>query len=254
MNPQQFGLIGYPLTHSLSAEIFNKNFPLHYPEIKNAGYKLFPLKNIQELSLLLQNNDQLFGFNVTIPYKIQIIPFLHELSEEATAIGSVNTVKIFRKGNTTLLKGYNTDATGFQALMESIEDFIFGNALILGTGGASKAVSYVLQNRNIPHLFVSRNPEGSNQIGYKEIEKQIHRNTLIINTTPVGQYPLVNEAPNFPYKLLSKQHFLIDLVYNPVKTRFLTLGGNFGANVINGMSMLYKQAEKSWKIWLSDCY
>jgi shikimate dehydrogenase len=246
---KQFGLIGKTLSHSFSKKYFEAKFK--NLGIQNTSYELFPLTEIKEITSLLANNPNLKGFNVTIPYKESIIPFLDELSPEAKIIGAVNTVKVTSKSGKPFLTGYNTDAFGFK---QSVKPFIKSHherVLVLGTGGAAKAVNYVLQNMGINTLFVSRVPD-EHQIGYDQInEYVIKHHYLIINCTPVGMFPNENSLPNLPYSLLTDKHTLIDLIYNPTKTLFLKKGKEFGANTLNGLSMLQQQAEKSWLIWSS---
>ncbi len=240
----KLGLIGFPLSHSFSPSYFKEKF--EKGKILNWEYKAYPLETIDDLNPLLKNDPQLIGLNVTIPYKEKVIPFLDDIDEAAAAIGAVNTIlKI--KGK---LKGFNTDIYGFK---KSLVDFL-GNkkvnkALILGTGGAAKAVEYVLQELEIESKFVSRNQKDS-MFTYEDIDPQlIKKYPLIINTTPLGTYPNVNDAPELPYAALTTQHFLYDLVYNPSKTLFLSKGELQGTKTINGLQMLHLQAEKAWEIW-----
>ena len=242
-----YGLIGYPLSHSFSRKYFIEKF--RKENITNAEYKLFPLGKISGLPQLLFNNTDLYGLNVTIPYKEAVIPFLDELDETAKAVGAVNTIKIIHNNKSRLI-GYNTDIYGFR---QSIKPFLEANherALILGTGGASKAVEYVLTQIGVNCLFVSRNPKKKNEIAYQDInEYVIKSHLLIVNTTPIGMYPGVDNSPSIPYEFLTEKHFLYDLVYNPEETIFLKLGRIQGAQGINGLSMLHLQAEKACEIW-----
>jgi shikimate dehydrogenase len=246
---KQFGLIGKNISHSFSKKYFEAKFK--DLGIKKSSYELFPLTEIKEITSLLVNNPNLKGFNITIPYKESIIPFLDELSPEAKTIGAVNTVKVTFQNEKPFLTGYNTDAFGFK---QSVKPFIKAHherVLILGTGGAAKAVSYVLQNMGINTLLVSRVPN-EHQIGYDQInEYVIKHHYLIINCTPVGMFPHENSLPNLPYSLLTDKHTLIDLIYNPTETLFLKKGKEYGTNTLNGLSMLQQQAEKSWLIWSS---
>ena len=235
-----FGLIGYPLGHSLSAEWFGKKFR---SEGIDAKYTNFPLRDINEFRKFINDND-LAGFNVTIPHKQNIIPFLDELSPEAAAIGAVNCV-VRRDG---IMKGYNTDWQGFSASLEGFLDDRELNALILGSGGSSRAVSYALGRSGIHHTVVSRNKNLG--IGYGELDGTIigsHR--LIINTTPLGMYPDIDSKPNLPYGLLGSKHYLYDLVYNPETTAFMSEGLKHGCRIKNGADMLRLQAELSWQLF-----
>lgn len=236
----KLGLIGFPLTHSFS--------PGYIKDIlvkANIGhlhsYNLYPLENEEQLKNFREL--KLDGFNVTIPYKEKIIPYLDGLSEEAKTIGAVNCVK--KEGN--LYVGYNTDAYGFEKSLPSPEQYENPiHALVLGTGGASKAVQYVLKNKDIPFTLIGRNTTPS----YDEItEETIRKHQWIINTTPLGMYPNVDIFPSIPYQYLTKKHFLIDLIYNPQKTIFLAVGEAIGSKIQNGLRMLQCQADESLKIW-----
>lgn len=246
---KEYGLIGEFLSHSYSKNYFSEKF-------KEAGtkasYELFELKNIDELDALINERPDLCGFNVTIPYKQQIIPFCDKLEKPARIAGAVNTVKIKRAKDAYLLEGYNTDIKGFESILES-EIFISkspSKALILGTGGASKAVQYALRSHGIGFLLASRNISKKGQINYAMIsEKVIKTYPLIINTTPLGMYPDIGSKPPIPYGSIGAEHLFIDLVYNPEETAFLKEGKNRGATVINGMQMFKEQAELAWKIW-----
>lgn len=240
-----FGLIGYPLIHSFSKKYFTNKFKV---ENINADYELFELKDLDELKDLIVHRS-FSGLNVTIPYKEKIIPYLDEVDETAAEIGAVNVIKFSQTGKDTKLKGYNTDAIGFS---ESIAPFLkpyHSKALILGTGGVSKSIEYALQKLGVKVTFVSRNPK-NNQLSYADLNESILQNHLIIiNATPVGMFPHVNECPDLPYEFLTRQHLLFDTVYNPVETLFLLKGKQKGATVLNGEKMLVIQAEESWKIW-----
>jgi shikimate dehydrogenase len=243
----QLGLIGNTLSHSFSKTYFEEKFKKL--ELPSRSYSLFELDDISDFTELLKKNPEIKGLNVTIPYKEAIIPFLDELDEEAKEIGAVNTIKISIKDGKQYLKGYNTDVFGFR---NSIKPFLLNTherALILGTGGASKAIDYVLKNLGIQTLFVSRNPiEG--QISYTDINEYVMKcHKLIVNCTPLGTAPNVAEKPNIPYKLINDSHTLMDLVYNPEKTEFMKLGKAEGAVVLNGLSMLQQQADRAWEIF-----
>lgn len=240
-----FGLIGRNLSHSFSGTYFNDKFrKLDLPH----RYKLFPLEDISQLPELISNNPELAGINVTIPFKESVIPFLNELSEEAQGVGAVNTILI-SKGK---LKGYNTDVYGFGNSIKPFLESHHQRALILGTGGASKAVAYVFKELGIDHHFVSRERTGSKIFSYSDLNEYVLKHfRLIVNTTPVGMYPAVEDFPPIPYQYLEPSHFLYDLVYNPAETVFLKNGRERGCKVMNGVDMLHQQAEKAWKIWES---
>jgi len=248
---RSFGLIGFPLSHSFSGTYFGEKF--RNEGISDCTYNLFPLEHIDLLPQLISENVNLLGLNVTIPYKEKVIPYLDETDDGISDVGAVNTIKIYRDRKKIRLKGFNTDMYGFS---ESIRPFVkpgAGNALILGTGGASKAVNAVLKSWNIHVTWVSRNPSKENQISYEQITPELMTaSNIIINTSPLGMYPRVDSFPDIPYKYLSSAHILFDLVYNPEETLFMIKGKEKGAVVINGLKMLYLQAEKSWEIWNSD--
>lgn len=237
-----YGLIGYPLTHSFSAGYFSKKFSA---ESIHAVYQNFPLENIARFPDLLAQQPDLKGLNVTIPHKQAVIPYLDALSDEAGAIGAVNCIA-FSEGKLT---GYNTDVVGFRESLHPLLQAHHQKALILGTGGASKAVAFTLDQLGIPFLKVSRQASSS-AISYGNISPQIvSEHTIIVNTTPLGTYPSVDSFPDFPYHLLGPQHLLYDLVYNPAETAFLTFGKQQGASIKNGLEMLHLQAESAWQIW-----
>ena len=244
-----YGLIGYPLQHSFSEKYFTEKFKRE--NINNSKYTLFPLKCIDELPYLLDTNPNLRGFNVTIPYKEKIIPFLDDIHHDAKIIGAVNTVKIDFIEGERVLTGYNTDIFGFSESLKKKLKYYHKNALILGTGGAAKAVAYVLKSLKIDFLFVSRRDELSfEMIRYSDITKSvITDNLLIINTTPVGTFPYVDYYPYLPYHNLTNKHLLFDLIYNPSETLFIKKAKLQNAQTINGFEMLYLQAEKSWEIY-----
>lgn len=243
----QFGLIGYPLSHSFSYGYFGKKFAdLGLSETHS--YRNFPLANIAAFPALLNENPALRGLNVTIPYKEAVIPYLDELSPGAAAIGAVNTI-LFEDGR---LIGYNTDVIGFR---DSLEAFLArsggpaAGALVLGTGGAAKAVAWVLEQMQIAYHYVSRRKSAGN-LTYEELDEALlKRLDLIVNTTPLGMSPNVSTCPDIPYNALSSQHRLYDLVYNPEVTLFLEKGLKQGAAAENGLAMLHGQAEASWRIW-----
>jgi shikimate dehydrogenase len=242
---RQFGLIGYPLGHSFSKRYFTRKFELE--GIKDARYDNFELESVQAFPQLLQAHPNLKGLNVTIPYKQSIIPFLDDIDFSALMIRAVNTVK-FTKGKT---KGYNTDYIGFRDSIKPLLQPQHTKALVLGTGGSSKAVVFALTQMGIEVQQVSREPKDA-EIGYAAINaKAIQAHTIIVNTTPLGMYPNVEAAPEIPYQHLTNKHLLFDLVYNPAETLFLQKGKAQGAIVKNGQEMLELQAEAAWKIWNS---
>jgi shikimate dehydrogenase len=240
-----YGLIGFPLSHSWSADWFSDKFLKE--NITDKKYLLFPLERLTDLPDLIRKNPDIKGLNITIPYKERIIDYLDEMDETAQKIGAVNTIQINHKEGIPVIKGYNTDAEGFRLSM----DFSgFNKALILGTGGASKAVAFILKNQGIDFLFVSRNPVNQENIHYSQITEEImHSHSLIINSTPLGMYPDTDSFPPIPYQWVTGFHFLYDLVYNPELTLFLEKGQEHGATIQNGKKMLQLQAEKSFEIW-----
>ncbi len=241
-----YGLIGYPLGHSFSRGYFTDFFER---ENIDAEYKNFELPCIEMLSEVLLSESTLQGFNVTIPYKQQVFAYLDELDEAAQAIGAVNVVKVSRHDDKVRLKGYNTDHIGFS---NSIRPFLkphHTHALILGTGGASKAVDYALRQMGLKTLYVSRTArEGI--VSYDELTPEIMKQyTVIVNATPLGMHPKIDECPPLDYTLLTPAHLLYDVVYNPEKTLFLQQGEANGASLCNGMEMLIGQAKAAWHIW-----
>ncbi len=242
---RKYGLIGYPLSHSFSPAYFTDKFARE--GISNAVYQAFPLARIEDLPQLLVDNQDLCGLNVTIPYKKKIIRFLEEGNDAVKQTVACNCVKIV-KGK---LYGYNTDIIGFRDTLIPLLQPHHTKALILGTGGAAHAVEYVLKHLNISYVFVSRD-KGSkpNCLNYADLnESWLSIFKLIINTTPLGQYPDVADCPPIPYKFLTSQHYLFDLLYNPSETVFLKHGKKKGSITQNGSDMLAIQAEESWKIW-----
>lgn len=245
-----YGLIGKSLSHSFSQQYFSAKFK---KENIDSTYQLFEIADIQGFTFLKKKYPDLQGLNVTIPYKKEVMPFLDEISEEAQAVGAVNTIKFLQNGKT---KGYNTDIYGFQ---ESILAFIPKemykipiNVLILGTGGASLAVEYVLKTYfpKWKYAFVSRFSENGNTFLYKNLpQKDLSNFPIIINTTPLGMYPNIETFPDIPYYQLSKKHYIMDLVYNPLETVFLQKSKSQKSNIYNGLKMLHIQAEKAYEIW-----
>ncbi len=245
----KIGLIGFPLSHSFSATYFKAKFDKE--NISDWEYNNYPIENIDLLPELLNKTENLKGLNVTIPYKEQVLKYLDEIDAEAKEIGAVNTLKITKKENKTHIKGFNTDIYGFEKSIKPLLEFHHKNALILGTGGASKAVAYVFKKLGIKYKFVSRTPKNKQTISYESItEKNIKDYRIIVNTTPLGTFPNVLEFPKLPYFGLTKLHVLFDLVYNPSQTRFLEFGKQYGAVTKNGYEMLELQAEKAWDIFL----
>lgn len=243
-----FGLIGYPLGHSFSAGYFANKFEIE--GIKDCFYKNFPIDNIQKLQTVISENPDLIGLNVTIPYKEQVIQYLDEINEEARKIGAVNTIKITRGKDKPLLKGFNSDVYGFQASLQPHLKEYHKKALILGTGGASKAIKYILKKLSIDFISASIEELKEGEIRYTDINKAtIEEHLLIINATPLGTFPKVDSFPDIPYDYITDKHVLFDLVYNPEETKFMRKGKRKGAFAINGLQMLHFQAEKSWAIW-----
>ena len=241
----KYGLIGYNIGYSFSKTFFNFKFE---KENRNDSYENFDIPVLSEMSEILENNPDLKGLNVTIPYKKSIIKLLDEVDKEALQIGAVNTIKINKDGT---LKGYNTDHYGFsKALMEFLP-IKEKKALILGTGGASKAVKYVLEIMNFEVTQVSRTKTEKN-ITYNDLNRDIiKQNYLIVNCTPLGTFPNIEECPDIPYEYLTEDHLAFDLTYNPRETRFMKLSEDRGARKSNGLKMLEYQAKKAWSIWIS---
>lgn len=244
-NNFKFGLVGRDISYSFSRGYFTEKFSkLH---LNNYSYENFDLKQIDEFKNVISKNPNIKGLNVTIPYKEVILPFLNELDSEAEKIGAVNTIKLTPKG----LKGYNTDVYGFRKTLEPLLKKYHKKALILGTGGASKAIAFVLDELGIDFSFVSRSPS-KNQISYTDLKTDVlHEYLVIINCTPLGTHPDVEKKPNIPYDAIGSKHLLFDLIYNPEKTAFLKEGESRDAQICNGFRMLELQAEKSWEIWNS---
>lgn len=244
---KHFGLIGFPLGHSFSKNFFSEKFKNEHTD---AVYSLFEIPDIAEFAQLIAEND-LSGLNVTIPYKEKIIPFLDELDHTAAEIGAVNVIKFQKADNKLTLKGFNSDAIGFENSLTPHLEPHHNKALILGTGGASKAIVYVLNKLEIDTLFVSRS-KGENKITYDELTPSlINEHKLIVNASPVGTFPHSDECPKIPYEFLTPGHLLYDVVYNPTETLFLKKGEEKGAKTINGLQMLKGQAIAAWDIWNS---
>ncbi len=248
---RQFGLIGYPLSHSFSQKFFTEKFLQE--NIVNASYQNFPIPSMEFFGALWKENPNLEGLNVTIPYKKEVIPFLQHSSAVVQEIHACNCIRKFNNE----LYGYNTDVIGFEKSLLPFLQPHHTHALILGTGGAAAAVRWVLQKLNIQFQLVSRkantieaNNEMKASLNYDQLSASvIETHTLIINTSPLGMYPNVNEAPPIAYEGITAQHHLYDLVYNPTETLFMQKGLEKGATVQNGLAMLHIQAEESWAIW-----
>jgi shikimate dehydrogenase len=242
----KYGLIGFPLGHSFSISYFNEKFQ---NENIDATYENFEIPDISNLTEILDSNPNLKGLNVTIPYKQQVMKYLDSISPEARAIGAVNVIRVTHSGNKIILKGFNSDVIGFAKSIEALLEPAHKKALILGTGGASKAINYGLKSLGLETLFVSRS-EKPNTIQYEKITPEIiHDYKVIVNCTPVGMYPHADECPNLPYEAMDTHTLLYDLIYNPDETLFMKKGKEHGATVINGLEMLLLQAFASWEFW-----
>lgn len=267
---RQFGLIGFPLGHSWSKKYFEEKFRTE--GISDCSYSLFPLETINDLPKLIRDRPGLKGLNVTIPYKEKVIPLLNSLSGPAGAIGAVNTISIRRNNGIISTTGYNTDAYGFEKSLELQGVTEPAAALVLGTGGASKAVCHVLSKLGWAVTLVSRSSAPASSEGNRQQRSEIEgtgsqdckaaltysqiapgvilRHRLIVNTTPLGMYPDTATLPDLPYQMLTPQHVLYDLVYNPELTRFLEMGSNNGCQIIGGLDMLKLQADRAFSIWM----
>lgn len=244
---KKYGLIGKRLSHSFSKEFFDAKFQKE--GLEDHQYILYELKSIHELMGLIESEPQLLGLNVTIPYKQDVMQYIDHLDFEAKKANAVNTICIKREGEKLQLYGYNTDIIGFKKSLRPFLTPDHDRALILGSGGASKAIAVVLDELGIPYLRVSRTPK-ENEISYDGLNKFVmmaHR--FIINTSPVGTYPEVEECPDIPYEFITESHFLYDLTYNPEESLFLKKAADKGALTVNGRSMLEFQAEAAWQIW-----
>lgn len=240
---RRFGLIGFPLTHSFSKKFFSNKFEREH--IDDCEYENYPIEHISQLQDLIKNTPNLVGINVTIPYKKEVIPYLTQVSPIVQNIGACNCI-LLRNGARI---GFNTDVPGFKHSLEPYLQPHHQRAIVLGTGGASAAVVYVLAQLHIPFIVVSRKA-GEGTISYEQLtEKMMHSHHLIINTTPLGTFPNITDCPPIPYSGITSKHHLYDLVYNPAETVFLQRGKSQGATVQNGMDMLIEQALESWRIW-----
>lgn len=243
---KKFGLIGYPLGHSFSKNFFNEKF---HSENIDAEYVNFEIPTIKDLTKVLLLNPDLVGMNVTIPYKEQVIPYLDELDPDAKEIGAVNVIKLVRQKNKTKLVGYNSDIIGFMQSIEPLLEPQHKKALILGTGGASKAVFTGLKKLGLETKFVSRTPK-KDMLTYNDLTPEVMEEyKVIVNCTPVGMYPKADEYPNIPYEYITPNHLLYDLLYNPNTTLFMKKGADKGAVTKNGLEMLLLQAYAAWDIW-----
>ncbi len=244
---RKLGLLGYPLGHSFSKKYYLDKFQKE--QITDVDYDLYPIADIRDFPTLYQQDERFYGFNVTIPHKQAIMSFVDELSEEAEAIQAVNCITIAREGDRAYLKGYNTDAIGFEESLKPLLGAQHRKALVLGNGGAAKAVFYVLRKLGIPYLIVSRTKENGD-LTYSELDADILKDhQIIINCSPIGTFPKIDEAPQIPYESIGAEHLLYDLIYNPEETLFLRRGKERGAQTKNGYDMLLIQAEKNWEIW-----
>ena len=242
----KYGLIGYPLGHSFSKSYFNEKFE---NEGINAEYINFEIPTLDSLPEILASNPELKGLNVTIPYKEKVISYLDSISPESRAIGAVNVIRVDHKGNDTYLKGFNSDVIGFTKSIEPLLERFHKKALILGTGGASKAVNFGLKSLGLETVFVSRF-ERPGTIQYSQITPDIIQEyNVIVNCTPCGMYPHIDECPQLPYEAMTSKNILYDLLYNPDETLFMKKGAQHGATVKNGLEMLLLQAFASWEFW-----
>lgn len=244
---KRYGLIGFPLGHSFSSKYFTEKFARE--GIKDALYENYPLEDLELFPKLIENTEGLSGLNVTIPHKTTIIRFLSETDKDASAVGAVNVIGITDERGEKKLKGYNTDIYGFRESLLPHLGSSHIKALILGTGGSSLAVRYVLTSLGINYVNVSRTPSSFN-ISYRDLtDDLLSESTLVINTTPLGMYPEIEFCPDINYGVLSERHILYDLIYNPEMTKFMSKGEERGCKVIGGLQMLHLQAEKAWEIW-----
>ena len=242
----KYGLIGYPLGHSFSISFHNQRFA---DEGINAKYLNFEISSIDDLPAVLGSNPELKGLNVTIPYKEKVIPFLDYVSPEARAIGAVNVIRVVHEGKKIILRGYNSDVIGFTQSIEPMLEPYHKKALVLGTGGASKAIAYGLRSLGLECVFVSRY-ERPDTIQYNRITPEIVKEyNVIVNCTPMGMFPKTDECPLLPYEAMDERNILYDLIYNPDETLFMRRGAEHGAAVKNGLEMLLLQAFASWDFW-----
>lgn len=244
---RRFGLIGYPLSHSFSRRYFTDKFSV---EGIDAEYLNYEIDDINLLPQIITSDPHLTGLNVTIPYKKQVIRFLDKTDKDAAEIKAVNTVRIIRDSGHLFLEGYNTDIIGFRNSIKPLLQKYHHKALILGSGGASKAIIKVLTDLGIETITVSRNPEFKGEISYDDLDEGVMESyKIVVNTTPIGTFPKIEGCPAIPFEYIGEQHLLYDLVYNPSFTEFMKQGQFRGATVKNGLEMLYLQALASWEIW-----
>ncbi|MDN3618898.1 shikimate dehydrogenase [Polaribacter undariae] len=241
-----FGLLGKDIEYSFSRGYFTEKF--EKLDLQKCKYVNFDIQKIEDFTAVIkEGGDSLGGINVTIPYKEEVMKYLDQLDETAKAIGAVNTIKFTKRGN---LKGYNSDVVGFEKSIFPLIKKHHKRALILGTGGASKAIAYALKKNDIKFKFVSRKPEGKKEISYQDLtEEMMEKYQIIINSSPVGTSPNTDRCPDIPYQFITENHLLYDLIYNPEVTTFLAKGKAQGATIKNGYEMLQLQAEESWRIW-----
>lgn len=244
---RKFGLIGYPLGHSFSKKYFTEKF--RRENITECSYENYPLTEIKQVTELIENEPDLAGFNVTIPYKSEIIKYLTAIDPEAAEIEAVNVVKVTRLNKAHELHGFNSDITGIRASLQPFINATGMNAVILGTGGSSKSVAYVLRKWGLNTILVSRNPcQGT--ISYDELNAGVLAGAhIIVNTTPLGMFPDIESSPEIRYDYLNPSQILFDLVYNPEETKFMKMGAERGCTIIGGLKMLHTQAEEAWDIW-----
>ena len=243
----KLGLLGRNISYSFSRTYFKEKFEKE--GIENTTYENFDIDSIEKFPAIIENTKNLKGLNVTIPYKQEVMPFLDKINKKAKEIGAVNTIKITKKGK---LVGYNTDCYGFKKSLQPYLKSSHKNALILGTGGASKAVAYSLKQLGINYKYVSRNLTEGIAYTYQNLNNSvIKEHTIIINCTPLGTFPNIENCPEIPYDAITENHILFDLIYNPAETKFLSFGKQKGATILNGLNMLILQAEKAWSIWNS---
>ncbi len=245
-----YGIIGYPLSHSYSPGFYSEK--IKNESIPNTEYKTFPLNDINKFKPLVHDNKDIKGLNVTSPYKETIIKYLNEIDKDSKFIGAVNTISIERSANGPYLKGYNTDAYGFEKSIKPYLQPHHKNALIIGSGGAAKAVEFVFKKLGVSYEIVTRRPLKAHHIIYWAVNRQIiEKNLILVNATPLGMHPGIMDYPLIPYEYITPDHIMFDLIYNPPTTRFLEFGEKAGATVINGMQMFKIQANRSWEIWQS---
>jgi len=244
---RKFGLIGYPLGHSFSKKYFTQKFISE--NITGCSYENYPLESLSKFTDLTESETELCGLNVTIPYKSEIIRFLNYIDKEAEEIGAVNVIKINREAAEIKLSGYNSDVTGIETSLRPYLKRNVRDALVLGTGGSSRAVCYVLRKLGVRVTLVSRR-EQAGAVQYSALDRSVIKGIqLIVNTTPLGMYPDTGTMPEIDYKALNSGHILFDLVYNPEMTTFLQRGKEQGCSIISGIKMLHSQAERAWEIW-----